>query len=157
MIVSAHDALQGAMVCALSGKSDVGALDEKSIRETLEWLDTQQGQFPDERLAYFKTLLARCLDNSHMDGEPLVLTVGQLNDINRLHDHFRNNFSHFTPKSWSIEKAGLLRIIGTAIDCVEDLMGKTQVLFKLTGNRKRQLSKSIKEIRAVFVKGNTPK
>jgi hypothetical protein len=152
MIVAAHDALQGAMVCALSGTSDVGALDEKSIRETLEWLDTQQGQVPEERHAYFKTLVARCLHNSHMDGEPLVLNVAQLKDISRLHDHFRNNFSHFTPKSWSIEKAGLPRIIGTAIDCIEDLMGKTQVLFKLTGNRKRRLSKNIKEIRTYLAK-----
>jgi hypothetical protein len=39
-----------------------------------------------------------------------------------LNDEFRNRFSHFTPTGWSIEEAGLPRIVLTAIDAAEHLM-----------------------------------
>jgi hypothetical protein len=152
VIVAAHDALQGAIVCALGGTSGISVLDKESAHETLERFDTQQGEIPEESLADFETLLARCQDNSYMENEPLVLNITQLEDINIIHEHFRNNFSHFTPKSWNIEKVGLPRIVGTAVDCIEDLMGKTQALFKLTGNGKRRLSKKIKETRAILAR-----
>jgi len=106
---------------------------------------------PEGRLANFKTLLVRCQDKKRMQDEPLVLTTAQLKDICKLHEEFRNNFAHFIPMGWSIEKVGLPRIIGAAIDCIEDLMGCTQALQKLTENRKRRLLKSIKATRAILV------
>jgi hypothetical protein len=150
MIVAAHGGLQGAMVCALNDTSGVSVLDNKSARKTLKWYDARKGTMPQGRLADFKSLLARCQDKSRMEDEPLVLTKEQLKDLRRLHEEFRNNFSHFTPMSWSIEIAGLPRIVGTAVDCIEYLMGCTQALIKLTGNRKRRLSKNIKETRALL-------
>lgn len=150
IIVAAHDALQGSMVCALNDTSGVNFLAEKSARKTLEWHNKLEGNVPDQRLADFESLLARCQDKSLMEDEPLVVTEEQLKDVIRLHAEFRNNFSHFTPMGWSIEVAGLPRIIRTAIDFVEYLMSSTQVLFKLTGNRKRRLSKNVKDARAIL-------
>jgi hypothetical protein len=147
MIVAAHDAFQGAMVCALNDTSGLSVLTDKSACKTFAWYDAPRGAMPTQRLADFESLLTRCQDKSRMEGGPLALTEMQLNDIKRLHEEFRNNFSHFTPMGWSIEKAGLPRIVGTAIDCIEYLMGCTQTLMKLTGNRKRRLSKNIKETR----------
>lgn len=105
---------------------------------------------PTQWLAEFETLLAGCQDKALMGDEPLALTEEQLKDVIWLHAEFRNNFSHFTPMGWSIEVAGLPRIISIAIDLIEYLMGSTQVLFKLTGNRKRRLSKSVKEARTIL-------
>ena len=150
MIIAAHDALQGAMVCALNDTSGVNVLADRSARETLEWHDAPKGTMPNQWLAGFESLLTRCQDKSRMEDEPLVLTKEQLKDLRRLHEEFRNNFSHFTPMSWSIEIAGLPRIVGTAVDCIEYLMGCTQALIKLTGNQKRRLSKNIKETRALL-------
>jgi len=48
----------------------------------------------------------------------MVLNTSQLKDINKLHEEFRNSFSHFTPQSWSIEKGGLPRIVGAGLDPV---------------------------------------
>ena len=152
MIVAAHGALQGAMVCALNDTSGVSVLADKSARETLEWHDAPKGTMPNQWLAGFESLLTRCQDKSRMEDEPLVLTKEQQKDLKRLHEEFRNNFSHFTPMSWCIEKTGLPRIVGTAVDCIEYLMGCTQALFKLPGNRKRRLSKNIKETRATLAK-----
>jgi len=151
VIIAAHGALQGAMVCALDDGAGVGMLDAKSARKTLEWYDTLRGTMPEGRLANFKTLLVRCQDKKRMQDEPLVLTTAQLKDICKLHEEFRNHFAHFVPMGWRIEKVGLPRIIGAAIDCIEDLMGCTQALQKLTENRKRRLLKSIKATRAILV------
>src|SRR5262249_8675077 len=71
-----------------------------------------------EWLANFHTLLSRCTCGS----KPLlVLSPEQRKDIERLHDHFRNDFAHFIPRSWSIEKAGLPGIMRAALNAVESL------------------------------------
>ena len=128
VIVGAHNALQGAMVCALSSPlSDTTGtlvLGARSAKEVLAWLEADwdtSGDPPKQRLAEFDTLLSRCTSGS----EPLlVLTPQQRKDIERLHDHFRNNFAHFIPRSWSIEKAGLPRINTAALDAVESLRSR---------------------------------
>jgi hypothetical protein len=74
-----------------------------------------------EELADFEDLLKRCVRGSHTR-EPLVLTNRQRRDIGRLHREFRNNFIHFMPQGWSIEKAVVPRIIAAALDAAEALM-----------------------------------
>lgn len=149
-IIAAHAGLQGAMVCALRDTSGVSVLDKKSAREMMKWFDTRKGEPPEERLADFSTLLARCRKSSCMDGQPLKLSRAQADDIARLHKRFRNNFAHFVPKSWSIEKAGLPRIVRAALDAIENLMRHSRVLYKLSGNKKRRLAQRLKTIRATL-------
>src|SRR3954464_1409399 len=44
----------------------------------------------------------------------------------------RNRFAHFTPKGWLIEPSGLARIVGVALDIVEELMNNgTRVAYRL--------------------------
>jgi hypothetical protein len=43
LIIAAHNALQGAMVCALSGTAGVGALDNRSRNAVLERLEKDDG------------------------------------------------------------------------------------------------------------------
>ncbi len=147
-IVAAHAGFQGAMVCALRDTSGVSILEKQCAREMLEWFDTQKGERPDERLANFATLLRRCRKASCMDGRPLKIGDAQIHDIKRLNRDFRNNFAHFIPKGWSIEKAGLPRIISAAVDATETLMGHPRVVYRLTGNRKRRLAHRLNAIRA---------
>jgi hypothetical protein len=150
VIIAAHDALQGATVCVLGGTSGVGVLDKKSASTMLVWFDSQKGEIPEERLAEFGTPLTRCQESPPTAGEPLILKKAQLKDINTLHKSLRNKFSHFTPQGWSIEKVGLLRIIGTTINCIEQLMGHSRVIPIMTGNRKRRLLKNIQQARAIL-------
>jgi hypothetical protein len=132
-IISAHAALQGAMVCALHDR--VSVLDKQSARGMREWFDKKTEKPPNERLAHFNTLLRRCCES-----QPLALSQAQLKDIKLLHDHFRNSFAHFVPQSWSIEKIGLPRIVGAAVDVTERLMAHPNVVHKLSGNKKRRLA-----------------
>jgi hypothetical protein len=150
-ILAAHSGLQGAMVCALLNSSVVSVLDKRSARKLLAWLDTQAGPAPDERLADFNTLLCRCGEAARMGGHPLELNNAQINDIKRLHEDFRNEFAHFTPKGWSVEKAGLPRIISAAVDAIERLMNHPRVRHKLSGNKKRRLASCLITIRQELV------
>jgi hypothetical protein len=136
VIIAAHAGLQGAMVCALRAQdtSGVSVLEKKSARKMLKWFDTQKGQPPEERLADFNTLLERCSDKKFMGGEPLKLTRTQNEDIEKLHDEFRNRFAHFVPMGWTIKKLILPRIARSAVDATEMLMGRSQILLYLSGN-----------------------
>ena len=140
-IISAHAALQGAMVCALHDR--ISVLDKQSARARLEWLDKKTETPPkNERLAHFNTLLQRFCES-----QPLALSRAQLKDIKLLHEHFRNSFAHFVPQSWSIEKAGLPRIVGAAVDATERLMAYPNVVHKLSGNKQRRLESYLGTIR----------
>jgi hypothetical protein len=86
-----------------------------------------------------------CAGNAIFD--PLLLMPEQLKDIKRLHDHFRNNFAHFTPKGWSIEKAGLPRIVGAAIDAAEVLMQRDYVIVHMDEDRQRRLTDALATVR----------
>ena len=66
-----------------------------------------------------------------------------MRDIEKLHGALRNNFAHFRPKGWSIERAGLKRIIGVALDVIEQIMFGDELSYKLSGNRKRRLRKGL--------------
>ena len=140
-IITAHSSFQGAMACVLGGASGVPVPEEEG-----------ETPAPREWLGDFEILLKRVQTNSFTDEEPLNPTAAQLDDINKLHNEFRNNFEHFAPKTWRIEKTSLPRITSTAIDCTEILMGHTQVLFRLTGNRKRRLASTLKSLRTALTR-----
>jgi hypothetical protein len=141
IIIGAHSALQGAMVCAFVDSSGTSILKIKSAEKIFKWFNTDEstrGEHPKEQLAYFEDLLKIGLRRSH-NREPLVLTRQQCRDIRRLHREFRNNFTHFIPQGWHIEKAVLPRIVGAALDAAEGLMRRDYVTRLLDVNRQQRL------------------
>ena len=71
-IISAHAALQGAMVCALHDR--ISVLDKQSARATLEWLDKKTARPPkNERLAHFNTLLQRFCESQPACTQPSTI------------------------------------------------------------------------------------
>ena len=68
-----------------------------------------------------------------------MLTYQQRRDIRRLHREFRNNFIHFIPQGWSIEKVVLPRIIRAALDAAEALMRRDYVTRLLDVDRQERL------------------
>ena len=142
-IVAADNGVQGAIVCALHDSIGISVLEEKSKRAVLKWHDGTKAEYPPTRLADFLTLVRWfCRDNPSVKA-----TVGQIQDIRRLHRHFRNGFQHFKPESWSIEKAGLPRIVGTALDFIELAMQNDKVTPRLTGNKTRRLGDNLSAAR----------
>jgi hypothetical protein len=145
-IIAAHNALQGAMVCALVDTTGVSVLGEDSAKAVLKRLEADsesRDKQPKERLATFLELFNRCC--KQLD---LKLTREQVRDIRRLNNDFRNNFAHFVPSGWAIEKAGLPRIIASALQGVENLMSHPRVLVHLDENDQLRLTRALKTIRA---------
>jgi hypothetical protein len=56
MILAAHNALQGALVCAIVDSSGTSILKERSAKAVLRWFDTFEGERPRE----LWTTLSRC-------------------------------------------------------------------------------------------------
>jgi hypothetical protein len=134
------------MVCALGDSTGTSVLGKKSRAEMLKWFDNHnddRGDPPEQWLAPFPELLKRCKKHHKLTLEPQ-----QIKDICRLHRYFRNDFIHFTPKGWSIEKAGLPRIIGAALNAIEQLMGQHNVLMHLEEDEQQRLANSLKSARA---------
>jgi hypothetical protein len=148
VILAAHSAMQGSMVCAYADSANTSILNKRSQTEMWEWLNADtatRGAYPKEWLADFGDLLSKCLRGSH-NCEPLVLTEAQRKDINRLHE-FRNGFTHFTPKGWSIEQIGLPRIVHAALDVVEELMNRDQVIYRLEEEQQEHLRDALSTAR----------
>jgi hypothetical protein len=137
IIMGAQDAVQGALVCALANTTGTNVLTKKSGRRILEWLEDTSKEYPGEFMADFKTLL---------ESAKIELSSHDSKDITKLHS-FRNNFAHFTPKRWSIELAGLPRIVGAALRLVEELMRSDKVRYRMTGNKLRRLANDVSAIR----------
>ena len=137
IIMGAQDAVQGALVCAVADTAGTSVLTEKSGRKMLDWLEDTSKEYPGEFMADFKTLLK---------STKIKLSPQDDKDITRLHG-FRNRFAHFTPKSWSIELAGLPRILGTALRVVDELMRSEPVQYRMTGNKMRRVRTDLSAIR----------
>ena len=59
-----------------------------------------------------------------------------------------NNFAHFTPKGWSIEKAGLPRMIGAALDATEALMRRYYVIGQMEDDQQQRLTDAFATVRS---------
>jgi hypothetical protein len=150
IIIGAHNALQGAMVCALSESDGTGALTTKSRIEMLDYLqNAREGvQPPREFLADYDTLF-KCVQEAKrmIGGEPLCVSDLERKRLRKLND-LRRKLAHFTPKGWSIEAAGLPAIILAALDATEHLMlAQHRVVVHLTGNQTRALEHALNQAR----------
>ncbi len=133
-ILSLHSAVQGGMVCHLSGTAQLGALTKKSASDWLDWHERDRRgeikridcgtnelgmpQFriaegygpPPERLADTRELFKRLGDMSKRiepgAGGVVEITLSERESLQRLHG-LRNKLAHFTPKGWSIELDGI--------------------------------------------------
>lgn len=126
VILTAHATLQGACVCILTRTDGTGALEDKQQKALMSKLygeengrrkiDDDSVDWPEAFVATFPELLKR-LPND------LAVSLPERNsrygfdtagDLRRLHD-FRNMLVHFPPTSWSLELAGLPRVVAEAI------------------------------------------
>ena len=121
VILATHSTIQGALVCVLAGSTGAGCLTDKSEQKMLEWLENRKTRAtvksPEERVAELPVLLKRSYDANRMaylGGKEMPLEININQDILKLHS-LRNQFTHFSPSSWSIETEGLPRIIRSAM------------------------------------------
>jgi hypothetical protein len=143
IILAAHSSLQGALVCAIKDSTGTNVLDKRSAAATLAWLENPTGVHPPRYLDHYPALIKKYRKKYPES----TITVQQLKDLRKLHNEFRNNFTHFAPMQWSIEVAGLPRIAKVALDLVENAMQRHQVEIHLTCNMKKRLAENLRAIR----------
>lgn len=127
-IIACHSALQGTLICVLSGSNGLGCLTDRSTTAVLRWIKASRSdpstKHPDERVAELPVLIERACDSNYMGefgGAPVSLDDDAAWRLEQLH-HLRNRFSHFRPSSWSIEITGLPHIIYAAVQLAHRIM-----------------------------------
>ena len=162
VILALHNALQGALVCTLSGTSGLGALGSSSQKKVLRWLEeashSGNREMPEMWLADVMDLYKRTKDSKLMaecGGDPLAENKDRDSDVERLHQ-LRNVFAHFSPKGWSIEIAGLPRIAISAVQIIEELLlSHPANTFRFDEVQASRVRKSIDGIRSSLAEYGT--
>lgn len=180
-ILSLHNALQGAMVCHLSGTANIGALSVKSataylvlherdnlgqINKIDAGVDEQLG-IPITRLAsnednppkefladsneLFERLSNKDKRHERVEEGVLAITDSQKDSFRRLHN-LRNDFSHFTPKGWSIELAGLPNIFLNIVEVIETISNDDWPFRLMSDDEKQRLRELLQQLKAEFGK-----
>jgi hypothetical protein len=126
-ITDTHLALTSALVETLGGSMGIGAMAPKQRALRLAYLtqhrhSSKEKAPADERIARFDELLERALDPANVGdmGGTLALSKAEKADVLKLND-FRNDVIHIKQLHWSLEVAGLPRIVGAAAEAMRQL------------------------------------
>lgn len=156
LLIAVHNALQGALVCTLSGSHGTGALTEKSMAAIWDWYEAPSNDpktnHPKEWLAPPLDLYARAKEENYMGefgGNPVSTTPEQDNDVRKLNE-LRRGFAHYTPRLWSIEIAGLPRIVLNVIEVIEGLLRHPAFSYRLKEEQMNRARQAIKHLRETF-------
>lgn len=142
LLITIHNALQGTLVCTLSGSHGMGALSERSMAAMWDWYedpsDDPKAKHPKEWLAPPLELYERAKQENYMrefDGAPISTTKEQDEDVHTLNE-IRRDFSHYTPRIWTIETAGLPRIVLNVVGVIDDLSSHPAFSYRLKQNQR---------------------
>ena len=176
-VLSLHSALQGAMICHLSGTAQVGALTERSAARWHDWHEKDRrgeidrvedgaGEFgipsrrikhPSDKLLEDYVASARELfkrltsvpSRLESAGGPIVVTSKHRKSFRRLHD-LRNAFTHFSPKGWSIEVELIRDAMRDVLDVIERIEQDDWPFRHMDGRDRTRLRQKISELRLLL-------
>ncbi len=129
IIIALHNAAQGMMVLSLRHGNGFLALTDECFKGTMEAHNSNLP--PPQKLDTYLNLYAKVKspNTGQVGGNKRFSPKGtQGTSIKRL-NNFRNEFSHFTPKGWSLELDGLPRICRDVIALISFLGWQTQNVF----------------------------
>ena len=151
VILSLHSALQGAMVCHLSGTAQLGALTKKEAKKWLERHEKKEDHAPRYYVASATELFFRLsCPSSRIEsgGEIIAVTSQQRKSFKRLHD-LRNDFTHFSPNGWSIDKMSIKEVIDDILDIMCTIQADPWPFRHMPEENRQALSSKIGEIREI--------
>ncbi len=123
VIITLHSALYGFAIAACKGMNSESVIAR-----------TKRGH---EKLIDFDKALKRCQDPAWMrvniNYEEFKFSPCQIKSIRKLHKVLRNNFEHFTPKSWSIELHYLPDMVYDCFEVIRLLIIYSDVSWRLRG------------------------
>ncbi len=121
VLISLHSALQGSMVCHLSGTAQLGALcyrgrgsQPSNFQKTLAYLNArEEKEYPEPFLATPLDLLKRLeseQERLEAAGSILNISAAEKEAFRKLNE-LRKKFIHFDPSGWSIQIKGYVDTI----------------------------------------------
>jgi hypothetical protein len=144
LIVSIQDALQCAMMCALSATQVTDHLARSIDRELGE---ANKRDYPVLRIDVFTELFKRVRDPAKLSfGKPVALDVEQVRDLEQLHT-YRNEFVHFKPETWNIRFGDLPRMLSIALMVIEHLTLMNCRAESFVGDQPARFDAVVPEIR----------
>ena len=174
VVLAAHSALQGAMICHLSGTAGLGALTETSVGKWLDWRErdtrgdidwieeapdeldmpvrrakTGRDQPPQDRVAgateLFKRLTSPSTRIEGGCGAILPITDQQRESFERL-QALRNSFTHFSPRGWSIEVKFIKDVLLNVLDIIALVADDHWPFRHMTCEERNMLQTRIREL-----------
>ena len=178
VLLSLHSALQGAMVCHLSGTAQVGALTsacarqwsdwhERDRRGDIEYIDagidelglpvrwrrSPRDRPPNDRVASAPELFKRLGSESERIesgcGRVIEITAAQRKSFERLHV-LRNGFTHFSPRGWSIELQMIEEVVLDMLDVIAQIASDWWPFRHMSLKEREVLRDSISNLRQRF-------
>ncbi|MCU0342402.1 MAG: hypothetical protein MUF28_01115 [Ignavibacterium sp.] len=142
VIITLHSALYGFAVSACKGMNSDSVITR-----------TKSGH---ERLVDFDEALKRCQDPTWMrvniNYEEFKFSHNQLKSIRKLHKALRNNFEHFTPKSWSIELHSFPDMVYDCFEVIRLLIIYSDVSWGLRGVKLKRVKSIIYQSKRIIAK-----
>lgn len=121
IVLSAHSAVQGAIVCHLSGSMQIGALTKTSATNVVNSLEAGfERARKEERMASPREMFRRLSDQAErleMAGE--VFDCSAEETFFGLICDLRDEFTHFTPKHWVLGLSALPMMIEILVRFIE--------------------------------------
>ena len=152
---AAHAALQGAMVRAVSGTAQFGALEKKDAIAWAKWFEERRDdpslEAPkSEKLADFKELLKRIQKPEFMGeygGDPINVSDAMKETLLRFHNEVRNGLVHFRPMAWSIEIEFLRQCIAETLDLLNRLTAHPSIEHRLNADQRSRITGALSILR----------
>ncbi len=133
VIIALHQALYGYAISATMGTTSSKTLIKKG-----------------GSLISIQEALKRCQDSKYMkmmhESKEISISSKQMISIKRLISEFRNNFKHFSPKLWSVQKEILKPMFLDVLDVIE-LIAKTKAMTYYEEKHELRTFNAIDEIR----------
>ncbi len=140
VIITLHSALYGFAISACKG------MNSDSVIKF-----TKSGY---ERLIDFDEALKRCQDPTWMrvniNYEEFKFSSSQLKSMRKLHKVLRNNFEHFTPKSWSVELHYLPDMVYDCFEVIRLLVIHSDVSWRLRGVKLKRVKSIIYQSKRII-------
>ncbi len=140
VVITLHSALYGFAIASCKGMNSESVIAR-----------TKRGH---EKLIDFDEALKRCQDPAWMrvniNYEEFEFSPNQLKSIRKLHKALRNNFEHFTPKSWSIELHYLPDMSYDCFEVIRLLVIYSDVSWRLRGVKLKRVKSIIYQSKRII-------
>jgi hypothetical protein len=152
VLTALHNAVQGVMVLTLWQGNGLLTMSPKAAAR---WLAAHQSgsDYPDDKLDRFLNLYQKVKDPANFPYlQAVVFPAAKHHDYGLTTlNSLRNDFTHFTPKGWALQLAGLPAICASSLELVEFFAVQTQGVFWHKASHRGRVQRASRRLRRVLL------